>query len=234
MKISIITIVRNDIKNIEETLKSCISQFGIEKEYIVVDGLSDDGTSEIIDKYKDSISLYLREADKGIYDAMNKGASHASGDWIIFMNSGDAFYDDNSLSRLDLDNLKSYSVVACSWAERGAEQALVHARNSIRYTMPASHQALVIKTEWVKKLLFNIKYRVGADYDLVCRILKGNEEKLCVLNNALAIVRPDGFGRNVANYLKDYRLIIYKQFGIYPYLKYLLHGILGRYFPFCK
>jgi len=234
MKISIITVVKNDITHIEETLNSCISQSNVNKEIIVVDGLSDDGTSEIIYKYKDEITLYLRESDKGIYDAMNKGASHATGDWIIFMNSGDVFYNNDSLEKLDLDSFRSYSVIACSWAERGAEHEVFHGRNSIRYSMPASHQSLIIKTELVKKLMFNIKYRVGADYDLVCRILKGNEHKLIVLKQPIAIVRPDGYGRNLEIYLKDYHRIIFNIFGIYPYLKYRLYGILVRCVGMCK
>jgi glycosyltransferase involved in cell wall biosynthesis len=229
MKVSIITVVKNDVANIEETLKSCISQSGIEKEYIVVDGLSEDGTCEVINKYIHSISLYVSESDKGIYDAMNKGAKYATGDWIIFINSGDVFSGDNSLALLDLNSKQSYSVIAGAWAERGAEHKVYQVRNSIRYSMPTSHQALLIKTELVKKFYFDIRYRVGADYDLVCKILKGEEQKLFASNHLLALVNPNGFGRNVKIYLNDYHRIIFIQFGLYPYLKYRLNTKLSKY-----
>ena len=228
MKISVITVVKNDIVFIEETLKSCIAQTGVEIEYIVVDGLSDDGTNEIINKYLNFISLYIRESDDGIYDAMNKGTKFATGDWIIFMNSGDIFCNNNSLATLDLESKKSFSVIACSWIEKGAENRIFYARNSIRYSLPTSHQALLIKTELVKKYGFDLKYRIGADYDLVSQILKGREFELFISYHILAIVRPDGFGRNKEIYRRDYYNIILKRFGIFPYLKYRLNEIIVK------
>ncbi len=91
-KISVITIVYNDYENIERTLKSVISQ-NFKLEYVVIDGGSSDGTVNIIKKYEHYIDVFVSEPDKGIYDAMNKGIQKATGEWIIFMNSGDVFYD---------------------------------------------------------------------------------------------------------------------------------------------
>ena len=228
MKISIITVVKNDIAFIEETLKSCIAQCGVEIEYIVVEGLSDDGTHEIINKYLDFISLYICEKDEGIYDAMNKGAKFATGDWIIFMNSGDIFYNDHSLAMLDIGSKKSFSVIAGSWIGKEAENKIFNARNSIRYSLPASHQAILIKTELVKNIGFNLKYRIGADYDLVCNILKGTKHEVFISNHILAVVRPEGFGRNIEIYRRDYHSIILKHFGIFSYLKYYLNEIIHK------
>ena len=102
MKISIITVVKNDKYNIEKTIQSCISQRHINIEYIVINGLSTDGTNEIIDKYSDKIHKYINDYDIGIYDAMNKGLDLATGDWIIFMNSGDIFFQDITLYNIFL------------------------------------------------------------------------------------------------------------------------------------
>lgn len=93
MKISIVTIVRNDREHIEETLKSVLEQKGrgFELEYVVIDGASNDGTAEIIRKYASSLAYFVSEKDSGIYNAMNKGISHCTGDVIGMINSGDRY-----------------------------------------------------------------------------------------------------------------------------------------------
>lgn len=91
MKISIITVCFNAESIIEETIKSVISQTYNDIEYIIVDGKSTDSTMEIIKKYADKIDKIISEPDKGIYDAMNKGISLATGNFINFMNAGDTF-----------------------------------------------------------------------------------------------------------------------------------------------
>lgn len=96
-KITIVTVVKNSSKTIEKTIKSVLNQNYANLEYILIDGLSNDGTSEIINKYKDKISIHIRESDNGIWDAMNKGLNLASGEIIGFLNSGDT-YDINSLN----------------------------------------------------------------------------------------------------------------------------------------
>ncbi len=99
-KISVITVVYNDVTHIESTIKSYLSQTWINKEYIVIDGGSNDGTLEIIKQYADRIAYWCSEKDEGIYDAMNKGIKQATGDWIIFLNSGDLFASKNALKNV--------------------------------------------------------------------------------------------------------------------------------------
>ena len=107
-KISVITVVYNDAKNIRQTMESFFSQTWEEKEYIVVDGGSTDGTAEIIKEYADRLAWWCSEKDKGIYDAMNKGIQHATGDWINILNCGDAYCSEKSLgdaiNNCDVDN----------------------------------------------------------------------------------------------------------------------------------
>ena len=81
-KISVITIVLNDVANIRKTLDSFFSQTWEEKELIVIDGGSSDGTADIIREYADRIAWWCSESDGGIYDALNKGILHCTGDWI--------------------------------------------------------------------------------------------------------------------------------------------------------
>ena len=89
MKISIVTIVRNDAEHIAETMESVLSQDYPDVEYIVIDGASTDGTKEIVEKYRDRLAAFVSEPDKGIYDAMNKGIRLAGVDVIGMINSGD-------------------------------------------------------------------------------------------------------------------------------------------------
>src|ERR1700761_611826 len=99
-KLSVITIVYNNVRDIERTMLSVINQTYQNVEYIIVDGLSNDGTLDIIHKYSDKVAKLISEKDEGIYDAMNKGLAAATGDYVIFMNSGDEFYDINTVSNV--------------------------------------------------------------------------------------------------------------------------------------
>ena len=87
--LSIITVVKNDEKNIQKTIKSVIDQKNIKYEYIVIDGKSKDNTLKKIKKFKNKIHKIISKKDNGIYDAMNKGIKIAKGDIIVFCNSGD-------------------------------------------------------------------------------------------------------------------------------------------------
>lgn len=99
-KVSIITVVYNDVHNISRTVESIIGQSYSNLEYIVIDGDSVDGTKDVVKTYLSSIDVYISEDDNGIYDAMNKGVSLSSGDWILFMNSGDVFYNGDVVSNI--------------------------------------------------------------------------------------------------------------------------------------
>ena len=90
-KVSVITVVFNDVAHIRETIESYLSQTWEDKEYIVIDGGSTDGTLDVIKEYADNINYWISEKDNGMYDAMNKGILHSTGDWINILNSGDTF-----------------------------------------------------------------------------------------------------------------------------------------------
>ncbi|MCF5518200.1 glycosyltransferase family 2 protein, partial [Pseudomonas sp. PA-3-6E] len=94
MKISIVTVSYNSATTIRDTIESVLSQDYENIEYIIVDGASKDSTMEIVNEYADKISKVVSEPDKGIYDAMNKGISLATGDVIGILNSDD-FYESN-------------------------------------------------------------------------------------------------------------------------------------------
>lgn len=99
-KVSVITVVYNDVLHIRETMESFFAQTWANKEYIVVDGGSTDGTVEVIREYADRLAWWCSEPDGGIYEAMNKGVMHATGDWINILNSGDVFAFPESLEKV--------------------------------------------------------------------------------------------------------------------------------------
>ena len=99
-KITIITIVFNNREGFIKTLNSVVSQTYKNKEYLVIDGGSTDGTLDVIKHNSNFIDYWVSEKDRGIYDAMNKGLAKANGEWVIFMNSGDVFSESDVLSKI--------------------------------------------------------------------------------------------------------------------------------------
>lgn len=99
MKLSIITINFNDAIGLEKTIQSVINQTYTDFEYIVVDGASTDGSVDVIKKYSDRLTLWVSEPDSGIYNAMNKGTRMASGEYCLYLNSGDFLADNDVLEK---------------------------------------------------------------------------------------------------------------------------------------
>ena len=175
MKISVVTIVYNDIAHIEKTLKSVISQTAFnEIEYIVVDGASTDGTSDIIDRYIDKIAVYIRENDTGIYNAMNKGLAVATGDYVQFINSGDSYSSSDVIEQIiskignDIPD-----VVYGHYRETKGENfvgLIIPSRNAnkIWYGPVASHQSTLYRISHLRHhcLTYDETYRIAADYKI--------------------------------------------------------------------
>lgn len=180
-KISVITVVFNDVAHIRATMESFFSQTWEDKEYIVIDGGSKDGTVEIIKEYADRLAYWCSEKDNGIYDAMNKGIMHATGDWINILNSGDTFCFPYSLQD---------AINKCD-----AEHADIIYGNSIRkqlghifYTIASAntdglnyepiyrHGSSLVRTSIHKENLFSIsekkKYEYALDWHLIHTLYK--------------------------------------------------------------
>ncbi|GHT05541.1 glycosyl transferase [Bacteroidia bacterium] len=100
MKLSIITVNLNNAAGLEKTIQSVVCQEFTDYEYIIIDGNSTDSSVEIIQQYADAIHYWVSEPDQGIYQAMNKGIAQASGEYIIFMNSGDCLINPQTLKKV--------------------------------------------------------------------------------------------------------------------------------------
>jgi len=136
VKVSIITVVYNNKFTISDAIESVISQDYAEIEYIVIDGLSTDGTQEIIRSYCDRITHFVSEKDHGIYDAMNKGIKLASGDIVGILNSDDIYLDKAVISAVVSQfNEKNVDSV---FADRNLSMTLRHPSSAFSVLFPHS------------------------------------------------------------------------------------------------
>lgn len=170
IKITIVTIAFNAQNTIEETIKSVVNQTYSNIEYIIIDGYSKDNTVEIIKKYSEKVSYWVSEPDKGIYDAMNKGIMKATGDWILFMNSGDTFTHNNIIKKIFTNPYPEYIYVlygAYQTKNGNIISNLIPPRpiKNLMYEMAFCHQSCFVKTSIMKENLFNITYKIAADYN---------------------------------------------------------------------
>lgn len=174
--LSVITIVYNNVKDIERTLLSVINQKYDAIEYIVIDGGSTDGTVDIIKKHEEKISKWVSESDKGIYNAMNKGLKMATGDYVLFMNSGDEIYDLNTVSNIfsHEPNADIYygetEMFNDDWESLGTRRHKVPEKftwRSFKYGMSISHQAIYIRREITEP--YDEHYKLSADIDWILK-----------------------------------------------------------------
>lgn len=167
-KISVVTVAYNCEAEIEETIKSVLAQTYENVEYLIIDGASKDRTMDIVNKYKNSIDFISSEPDKGIYDAMNKGIIHASGDFIIFMNAGDSFYEPDSLKKI-VRKIESDSTVVYGNIMKVAKQYKYLAKPSpveqMTSHMTVFHQATLMNLAYHKQNLFDTTFRSSGDYN---------------------------------------------------------------------
>lgn len=188
--ITIITVVFNDVKNIESTILSIINQTYANIEYIIIDGGSTDGTVNIIKKYSNKISYWISESDKGIYDAMNKGIEKANGEWVNFMNSGDRFTSNNVIEKIFNNSIdKNIQVIYGSvLLKENGTQILRKptSLNNITKHIPFCHQSSFTR---LKKFYFDTNYKIAADYKMFYDIynIYGKKAFLCKSNIVIAV-----------------------------------------------
>ncbi|PTQ93221.1 glycosyltransferase involved in cell wall biosynthesis [Mucilaginibacter yixingensis] len=194
-KLSVITVVYNDARHIERTMRSVIGQTYTNIEYLVIDGASTDGTLDKIKQQGHKIAQLISEKDKGIYDAMNKGLAKATGDYVIFMNSGDEFYDNETVAHVfaaapDADiyygETEMITDQQVSLGQRRHKAPERFTWRGFKYGMSISHQAIYVRRSMAEP--YDPKYQLSADIDWIIRATK----------KAKTIVRVPGY---VAKYM---------------------------------
>ena len=180
MKISIITVSFNNAATIEDTINSVASQKHSDVEHIVIDGVSTDGTVEIVQRNRDAVEKFVSERDSGIYDAMNKGIASASGDVIGFLNSDDVYAHCDILSRAaevfanpDVDacyadlvyvRQEDLGKVVRHWKSKDFRQGLF----ALGWCPP--HPTFFVRKSVYREYGgFDLNYRLAADVELMLR-----------------------------------------------------------------
>jgi len=185
--ISVITINFNNCKGLIKTYDSLRIQLELKSrvEWIVVDGNSTDGSIEFLNSISSDIDKLIIESDQGIYDAMNKGLTSATGEYVWFLNSGDSFYNNlsvdrvcNSIGRTNADVLFGDTMFV---SETGKKIGLISKLKpqklprkltfaSFKYGMNVCHQSVIVKREICPP--YNLKYKLAADIEWILEILK--------------------------------------------------------------
>jgi glycosyltransferase involved in cell wall biosynthesis len=205
-KVSIITVTYNCESLVGETLLSCINQTYENKEIIVIDGKSTDGTLSRVKKYESRLGVIISEKDNGIFDAMNKGISLASGEWIIFMNSGDSFVSDTTLSELKelLQNSACGVIYAPHILRYNNHERLINdipffEQKKLYRTMGFSHQSCLVRTSLASKYGFSPDFKLSADYKIIWSIYY-DEKAMFIKSPTPIAVMDDNGGETVTKY----------------------------------
>lgn len=184
---TIITVVLNDYKNIEETINSVISQ-KVNLEFIIIDGGSTDGTLEIIKKYDKFINLWISEKDGGIYHAMNKGILYSTGSFIGMINSGDLF-SKNGLKIIEnyINKNKNLDFIFGTVHKKILKYKFNPHKIIWSFDFYPSHSAgFFIKNETQRKLgLYDTNFKLSADHEFFYRLINKKFIGTSTLKNEL-------------------------------------------------
>jgi len=188
--ITVITVVYNGAKYLEDTIKSVINQTYPNVEYIIIDGGSTDGTIDIIKKYEDYIDYWVSEPDKGIYDAMNKGIVVSFGEWLNMLNSGDLYYNSMVIENIYTKEIDTdvYGI-AGSWVCDYEGNIFLYLPDPYKMLEKPgwhiNHQAFFYRKITHKILgLYSTDYRLGSDHEYYFRLLV-NKLKIVTHNSIL-------------------------------------------------
>lgn len=202
MKVSIITATYNSESTILDTVKSLESQIYSNIEYIIVDGNSSDSTIELIKQHSTRVSTFIIESDKGIYDALNKGLNAATGDIVGFLHSDDLFSSSDSVANLvsAFESSSDAIYADLEYVDKLDTNKVVRLWKSGNYSLSKitsgwmpPHPTFYMKTSLYKKLgVFDLNYKIAADYDSLLRYLWVNKIKVSYLPEVLIKMRVGG------------------------------------------
>lgn len=168
MTLSIITINYNNREGLQKTIDSVLSQTWKDYEWIVIDGGSTDSSREMIEQYQEHFAYWCSEPDRGVYHAMNKGITKAQGKYLSFMNSGDTFYDKDTLNDVFSKERSSDILYGdCLQVFEHYKKLLSYPQPMELYTIygcPLCHQAMIIRTSLLKNRGYDESYKICADY----------------------------------------------------------------------
>lgn len=184
MRVSIVTVCFNSARTIDNTIRSVLDQTYDDIEFIIIDGNSQDETIDIIKRYANLVSMWISEPDKGLYDAMNKGITMATGELIGFLNSDDIFFSNTVVE--EIVNFHRINKIEASVGniiqhKHNGELVRFYSSNkwnpsklSLGYMPP--HPSIFMKRELFDKFgLYHLGFKIGADYELIVRFFLKNK-----------------------------------------------------------
>jgi glycosyltransferase involved in cell wall biosynthesis len=177
MKLSVITINRNNAEGLDKTIQSVINQSYNDFEYIVIDGNSTDDSVDIIKKYDNKINCWISETDTGIYNAMNKGIAKANGNYLLFLNSGDYLVNKDVLkSVFEYQQTADiiYGNMQIDWGNGKITSGKMPDKITFKqmYIDTLWHPVSFIKKTLFNKYgLYNETYKIVADYDFFFKVI---------------------------------------------------------------
>lgn len=169
--VSIVTVTLNNLSGLQKTATSITSQTFKDFEWIIIDGVSTDGTNEFL---KACDAQIISEPDNGLYDAMNKGIDKATGEYLLFLNAGDIF-----ASNTTLDNIYNQANDDTDFIYGDALE-IYHGRDIYKHARPhefalsgmfTHHQSMLYRRATIENLRYNLGYKIAADYDFTLRFL---------------------------------------------------------------
>lgn len=195
-KISVITVVYNGATHLEQAILSVFDQDYPNTEYIIIDGGSTDGSLKIIEKYKEKISYFISEKDKGIYDAMNKGIVKSTGDLICFKNADDWFLPKAFWAAAEAWQINPKAILYGHthkvWSGREEKYSIIKSNpQGLKQRTTIDHRSVFIPGEWHRNNLYDLRFKWVADYHL---LLKAVKQKIMFvsLEKPIAAMRTGG------------------------------------------
>jgi glycosyltransferase involved in cell wall biosynthesis len=210
--LSVITVVYNGELFLEKTIQSILNQKKANFELIVIDGKSTDRTVEIIKRYEKSIKNWISEPDNGIYDAMNKGINIANGDWIIFMNAGDIFANNNVLNNIFKTEFSSkiqiiYGQTILKYLNKELliKNDKIHKMHKQKGIVIINHQSTIIKLEAFNQIgKYDLRFDITSDNHWLNKAINYfGFDSFYYINFPISIFdKTDGLSSNYNNHLK--------------------------------
>ena len=193
--ISIIIVIFNANKTINYTIDSILAQTYNNKEIVVIDGNSNDGSIETVKKFGNKIDYFISEKDEGVYDAMNKGIKASKGEWVFFLGADDVLFDKNVLSNIfntnsfnEIDFLYGDVVLTSNKKNYGGERTYMSLVDK-----NICHQAIFYKRNIFNKIgNYNLNYKILSDFNTNVRIFENVELKKQYLNQTVSIYNNKG------------------------------------------
>ena len=218
LRISIITVTYNAARPLQRTLDSVARQTYQQLEHLIIDGASKDDTVAVAERYQASAPysvIITSEPDKGLYDAMNKGLRQATGDYIVFLNAGDALHAPDTLATVaaKAQSSKLPAVVYGDTAVTDADGHFLRLRRhrppkvltwkSFKKGMLVCHQAFYVRLDIAREFPYDLQYRHSSDVDWCIRIMKEASRRELALVNADAVLADFEEGGDSTQHHRD-------------------------------